>query len=810
MGKPVLTDGKTVILVIPVVYNFSSAIDHAQYHFKFSKYAVWSFLMKFKSIASRIIVSVIPIVVATTLAFILITFYYTSHQIIEQYDERMNESSRVASLSMQLEISKNAGVTTNMALYGNTGTIETVRSSELPSFVKESIRSNENTVGGGIWYEPFAVYDNQKHYSAYAFRDANGEMVVTMDYANDIDYLREPWYVDAVAADGEMIWTGVYYDAVADVIMVTSSQAFFGADGNILGVATADMALTNIQQIVGQISIGETGRAFIVGNFGEYVSYVDDSRTVDDTITEDSDAVLAELGRIISEHETGTHSMLFNGKMVNVYYSTLPNVEWKLIVLVDDGEISSSTLHTVLYMAIVPVLGLFIVCISIIILTRHLRKIITKVNTFADKAALGNLSERIEVLETDEFGEMEHHLNQMIEKMSEMNDRTLMALDAAKSASVAKSEFLARMSHEIRTPMNAIIGMTHIATSTGDIEKVKECLRNTEIASKHLLSLINDILDMSKIEANKLEIYVEPFELRKTIEGVRSIIGVKVSEKAQSLNISIDESLPKYIKSDEMRFLQVLMNLLSNAVKFTPEGGEVGLCVTRGEILDAAHFLMEIKVTDTGIGIPGESIKKLFDSFEQADGGVARRFGGTGLGLSISKRIVELMGGEISVNSEEGKGSEFIFTIDAGFVKEDFADVEDTPAVFSVPDLSGKTLLVAEDIELNRLVVEALLEETGVGIDFAENGKQAVEMFSASPDKYSGILMDIQMPEMDGYEATRLIRNISGGENVPIIALSANSFREDVDESLNAGMNAHVAKPIEAEIIFEKLARLLL
>ena len=763
--------------------------------------------MRFKSIASRIILSVIPIVAATTLIFILFTYNYSSTQMNDQIDERMNESSRVASLGMELELDKNDSVTKGMAIYGSVSGVATARSEELPTYVKESIRSNINTVGGGIWYEPYAVFPNEKHHSAYAFRDENNEMVVTMDYADDIDYLLEPWYVDAINANGEMIWTDVYFDPVPNVTMITSSQAFFGPDGKILGVATADMALTDIQQIVGHISIGETGRAFIVGRSGEYISYIDDSRTLDDIIQDDNDADLANLGKLIASKDTGSQNMTLDGREVNVYFSTLPNVEWKLIVFIDRSEIASSALNMVLLMAIVPVVGLVVVCISIILVTRHLRRIITKVNSFADKAALGDLSERIEVSEVDEFGEMEDHLNQMIENMSEMNRLSEEALQEAQAANKAKSEFLSRMSHEIRTPMNAIIGMTQIASETEDLQKIKDCLTKTSTASKHLLSLINDILDMSKIEANKLELMKEHFNLKKSIEGAKSIIGVKVGEKSQHLKVTIDENLPDIVEGDEMRFLQVLMNLLSNAVKFTPEKGDIHLSVYRGETLEDGRFLVWTKIEDTGIGISEENLQKLFVSFEQADGGIARRFGGTGLGLAISKRIVELMGGEILVESELDKGTTFTFSIAVSKVNEESIQVEEENEDSSAPDLSGKSILIAEDIEINREVAAAILEETQASIDFAENGEEAVDIFSKSQGKYAIVLMDIQMPKMDGYEATRRIRKMDDGKEIPIVALSANSFKEDVDEAINAGMNDHIGKPINPTELFTKLRK---
>jgi signal transduction histidine kinase len=375
------------------------------------------------------------------------------------------------------------------------------------------------------------------------------------------------------------------------------------------------------------------------------------------------------------------------------------------------------------------------------------------------------------------------------------------SIKRAEEASKAKSNFLANMSHEIRTPLNAIIGMANIGSADPGIEKKDYCLNRIKSASTHLLNVINDILDMSKIEADKFELSITAFDFAAMLNNVINVLGFKVEEKKLALDVILDPALPPVIVSDEQRLAQVITNLLSNAVKFTPENGSI----TIGAKLlseDDSGYVLEIIVADTGIGISPEQEAKLFHSFEQADNSISRKYGGTGLGLVISKRIVELMNGRIRVESELGKGSSFIFTIHAGKGAKESDNIE-IPGNMRAPAsitgcLAGHRILLAEDIEINREIVLSVLEPTGAVIDQAENGREAFEKFAAAPESYDLILMDIQMPEMGGYEATRLIRavGVHKAKTIPVIAMTANVFKEDIEQCLNAGMNDHLGKPL--------------
>jgi len=519
----------------------------------------------------------------------------------------------------------------------------------------------------------------------------------------------------------------------------------------------------------------------------------------------------------------------------------------------------------------------------------------------------------------------------------------------AEKASHAKGEFLSHMSHEIRTPLNAIIGMINIAVNTEDVEKIKYCLQRAGSASKHLLNIINDILDMSKIEAHKFELSFGEFNFEKMLMEIINVTNVRAEEKNLNFAVILNTNVPSFIVGDELRFSQVIMNLLNNAIKFTPENGKVVLRVEKIEETDN-EITLKTEVADSGIGMTDEQQKRLFTSYVQADSSITKNFGGTGLGLVISKQIVELMNGEIWIESKPNKGSKFIFTskVQKGTGKTEIQlsakinrdelkilavdDSEETRMYFAhvmeafhlpcdiasngkealemmgktadkpynlffvdwqMPDMDGieltkkikeitgdksfvimlsmadwKTIekeaiaagvkqfipkpifpsvlinvinecieikprdgtglssegvkennynfndysiLVAEDVEINREILSTILEETGISIEFAQNGSSAVSMFQMHPDKYHLILMDVNMPEMDGYEATQAIRalEVEQSKKICIIAMTANVFREDIEKCLAAGMNDHIGKPIAPEALHEKLKKYL-
>jgi signal transduction histidine kinase/DNA-binding response OmpR family regulator len=709
---------------------------------------------------------------------------------------------------------------------------------------------------------------------------------------DDFSPADRPWYKAAIEAGGGIAETLPYIDVITGETVLTYSRCIFDDDGNRLGVIAFDVLVGNIGEKVVYNSFTDLGYGILTSQDLTLIGHPNPDfvgkKMSDSTIPLHIFAdELIRMGKVVSEVSFKN----WYGETSIAFFRTLDN-GWKLGIL----AAKSAYYKSVNTMAVIlSVLGTMLAAVLILILIR--------VDAARNK--------------------------------SDMDSRH-------------KSAFLANMSHEIRTPMNAIISMTAIGKSASDIERKDYCFGKVEDASHHLLGVINDILDMSKIEANKFELAPEEFDFEKMLQQVVNVINFRIDEKHQKLSVHIDRAIPRKLIGDDQRLAQVITNLMGNAVKFTPVEGSITLAARLAEKVNGVCTI-QISVSDTGIGISAEQQKKLFHSFHQAESSTTRKYGGTGLGLAISKSIVEMMGGSIWIESEQGKGSTFTFTIQAqrgteerhGLLSSDInldnvrvLTVDDDAEVLSyfsdimqgfgsscdtaingkqaielieknggyhiyfvdwkMPDMdgtqlareikarktdnsivimisaagwdtiaeeaksagvdkflskplfpssiaevineclgvdkrqvekaqsaniagifNGRHILLAEDVDINREIVQTLLEPTQMEIDCAENGVEAVRMFTENPNKYDMIFMDIQMPEMDGYEATQRIRAVeaelqSVGEDflegkTPIIAMTANVFREDVDRCLAAGMNNHVGKPIDFEEVMNSL-----
>jgi len=707
----------------------------------------------------------------------------------------------------------------------------------------------------------------------------NGLNVVVPEGYSPMD---RPWYKAARAANGEIAEISPYNDAVRDDVILTYSCSIYDKQGGYLGIVCIDIGIDYMGEKVVRTALTNGGFGFLAAQDLTLLAHPN----LDYVGLKMSNPVIplsTLMDELLTKGVISEKPMVdWRGEKTICFIRKLPN-DWYLGLM----AIRSFYYQSVTDMAIIlSLLGAALASILMYILSR---------------------------------------------------------LDAARTKSDAeskhKSVFLANMSHEIRTPMNAIIGMTTIGKSAPESERKDYCFTKIQDASNHLLGVINDILDMSKIEANKFELSPVDFNFEKMLQRAVNVVSFRIDEKRQKFTVHIDHGIPKTLIGDDQRIVQVITNLLGNANKFTPEEGSISVTARLIE-RENDLYTIQISISDTGIGISPEQQEKLFQSFEQAESGTTRKYGGTGLGLAICKSIVEMMNGRIWVQSESGKGSIFFFTVRLQRGKEKRQDflsedinwknvrimaIDDDPDILvyfkdimqrfgvlcdtansgyealalvtqkgdyhiyfvdwkmpgmdgiqltyklkahapsnsvvimisaaewttvadeakkagvdkflskplfpsSIADVinqclgidkrhleeaqmditglfPGRCILLAEDVEINREIVLALLESSKLEIDCAENGLEAVRMFSEAPEKYDMIFMDLQMPEMDGYEATRRIRAMDTpkGKTIPIVAMTANVFKEDVERCLEVGMNSHVGKPLDFNEVMRKL-----
>jgi len=599
-------------------------------------------------------------------------------------------------------------------------------------------------------------------------------------WANDIDRLfyiddAAPYYIDAddpvnywynmTMYETETYNFNINYNPDLKVTRLWINAPVFADSGKTVGIVGAGVELDVFVASVFEYNFGRL-EYFLVNKSGEITGARDhelmiDKRNINEELNRLSDDKVPNITGLLGQLKEGEVA-IYDYPNGRIAIGTIPLLGWYSVAVFPDSIADYNTSVTTLFLVVIVVIAILFIVFNLFIagLLKPFR----------------------------------------------------ITMEELEYASKAKSDFLSTMSHEMRTPLNAIIGMTAICKKSKGIDEMNYALDKIEVASAHLLGVINDVLDMSKIEANKLELSPYTLDFEQMLQEVVTVIHFRMDEKRQRFTLNVDDRIPNLIVCDGQRMEQIITNLLSNAVKFTPEGGEIVLEAELEKVYDEDGGMICISVTDSGIGISDEQQEKLFSAFTQAESGISREYGGTGLGLAISKRIVELMGGYIWVESKPGEGARFAFTAKVGFGQSDDLTEHGEVGGSGEATFEGKRLLLVEDVEINREIVLSLLSDTGLIIDVAENGAEAVKKVQSASVKYDMVFMDMQMPIMDGLEAARQIRALEYPyfKELPIIAMTANVFREDIDNCINAGMNDHVGKPLNIDTVKEKLREYLL
>ncbi|MDI9371050.1 MAG: response regulator [Synergistaceae bacterium] len=650
-----------------------------------------------------------------------------------------------------------------------------------------------------------------------------------------------PWYLAGAKAETSA-WSEVFVHFALEVPTITAVRPVRGPDGDLVAVLGVDVTLSEISDFLGSQRLGEGGRAFILDEEGfiiadstaglpfeikgRKISRMTGKESPDPAIR----SVALEMERKRTEEDPYP---MFDVRMdsdVTSYVHTIPfkspGLGWEIAVVVPDSEFSAPARFMLRAVIGVTMTILVITLVSGLMLSAWICRPLSDLLHFAQAITRGDWRAPPMLDREDEVGELSRSFGIMADQLSEaftgleqkVRERTVeleeknreLAVAKAESeslaemtaeASRAKSAFLASMSHEIRTPMSAVLGLSDLLMDTQMTDEQREYVSLVQSSAESLLEIINDILDLARVEAGRMSIERAPFGLRPLVEQVAAIMRAQAEKKGLEVVVLLGEDLPDSLIGDSAKIRQVLTNLAGNAVKFTHTGLveiDVSCEGRKGDDL-----LVAFSVRDTGVGIPGEEMDRLFEPFTQLDDRTARRYGGTGLGLSISMSLARMMDGGISVESEVGRGSLFKFTVPLSSHRGEITEQqEDVPE--RTPPREGSVLL-AEDNVIGAKVATTMLKKAGLVVRHAENGLEAVELWRH--EKFDLILMDCEMPEMDGFEATRVIRSEEGeGESVPIVALTAYAMKGDRERCLEAGMTDYMTKPLRSGRLDEILS----
>ena len=641
------------------------------------------------------------------------------------------------------------------------------------------------------WFE--LLVQGNEYYRGIMIVDSNGTCIASNSQMQiGVSYAQRPYIKTALS--GEFAINDAKVGLETHTLSATAAAPIY-INGEVVGavaIINDFPAITNYDQIKhGGLQAVFTA---LLAPDGRFISHRDK------TLVE-GEKRFPELYRAIKNG--GGVEYELNGKTYVGYALLEPTTGWVVVSSGIDYEIFIYARELSIVVFVGSLAALCMIALVVVLIVNGVLSSLLSLITYAKKISEGDLALKLaNSTRTDELGMLHNSLQIMVGSMQKM-------IVQSQQASKMKSEFLANMSHEIRTPLNAVIGMTHLYLADDNFsEKKREYVIKTMAAAKTLLGIINNILDISKIEAGMFELDKTPFNLRKVIEQILAIHQDNAAAKGLNLSMEYSLNLPEFFIGDPLRIEQVLNNLTGNALKFTEYGSVSIRCEPAAPIEEKGLVKVRVSVADTGVGIPQEKLDALFKPFSQADASITRRFGGTGLGLAISYNIVKMLNGDFSVESAPDVGTTFSFTmlLEATAESQDEGQEANQAAGLLQLHLEGKRILVAEDNEINKFLMEEMLHPTGAEVVLVDNGLMAVEAVRENAN-FDLVLMDMQMPVMDGIQASREIRKFAGFDRLPIVAVTANAMKEDKDLGFAAGLNDYITKPIEPSSLIMVLKR---